>query len=36
MNGHKRKISKTIICFRKQIKHIKSIFEIGGKDGRFN
>ncbi|WP_182434120.1 hypothetical protein [Clostridium sp. AM49-4BH] len=24
MNGHKRKISKTIICFRKQIKHINS------------
>ena len=24
MNGHKRKISKTIIYFRKQIKHINS------------
>lgn len=24
MNGHKRKISKMIICFRKQIKHINS------------
>ncbi len=24
MNGHKRKISKTIICFRKQKNHLKS------------